>query len=163
MSENGSSNFSLLSVLLGLALGGATGLGVYTFVYARGLSYLSDDPAACANCHVMQPWLDAWMKSSHHAVATCNDCHTPASTVGKYYTKALNGYHHSLAFTLGDFPDVILVTPRNHLVAERSCARCHASLVEDVQALSENPAPTCSHQEPDQPCTRCHGSVGHPL
>ena len=30
-----------------------------------GASYLTDDPAACANCHVMQEHFDAWPRSSH--------------------------------------------------------------------------------------------------
>jgi len=40
-------------VLLGIALGLLMGVGGYTFIYARGASYMTDDPAACANCHVM--------------------------------------------------------------------------------------------------------------
>src|SRR5688572_32577853 len=39
---------------------------------------------------------DAWNKSSHRAVATCNDCHTPHNLVGKYTVKAKNGFWHSL-------------------------------------------------------------------
>ena len=41
------------------ALSGVTlGLGAYTFVYARGYSYFSNDPEACANCHVMREFRD---------------------------------------------------------------------------------------------------------
>ncbi len=29
-------------------------MGVFTFTYAEGFSCLSDDPRACANCHVMR-------------------------------------------------------------------------------------------------------------
>jgi cytochrome c nitrite reductase small subunit len=29
------------------------GVGTFTFGYARGFSYLSADPRACVNCHVM--------------------------------------------------------------------------------------------------------------
>src|SRR6185436_15639047 len=77
----------IAAVGLGVLFGLATGIGGYTFVYARGGSYLTNDPKACANCHVMQNNYDAWMKSSHRAVATCNDCHTPHNVVGKYLTK----------------------------------------------------------------------------
>ena len=46
------------SVISGTVLGGliglALGVGAYTFVYAKGYSYLSNDPQACANCHVME-------------------------------------------------------------------------------------------------------------
>lgn len=101
---------TVLPILAGVTIGLATGLAAYTFVYARGYSYLLDDPAACANCHVMNPQMDSWVKSSHHAVATCNDCHTPKGAVGKYATKALNGWNHSLAFTTGDFDEPIRAT-----------------------------------------------------
>ena len=49
-------------------IGVAVGLGAYTFIYAKGYSYLTNDPAACTNCHVMRAQYDAWMKSSHHSV-----------------------------------------------------------------------------------------------
>jgi cytochrome c nitrite reductase small subunit len=84
-------------VLAGLAIG----LGAYTFVYAKGYSYLLNDPSACANCHVMRDQLDGWVKSSHRSVATCNDCHTPHDSLGKYSTKAANGFFHSLALRQG--------------------------------------------------------------
>ena len=58
------------AVCLGLLIG----LGGYTFAYARGYSYLTNDPAACANCHIMRDHFDAWTRSSHAAIAACNDC-----------------------------------------------------------------------------------------
>ena len=63
------------------------GVGGYTFLYAKGWSYFTNDPAACANCHVMREHYNAWIKSSHRAVATCNDCHTPHNFFGKYYSR----------------------------------------------------------------------------
>ena len=78
-----------------VAIGLAAGIGGYTFVYAHGASYLTNDPAACINCHVMREQYDGWIKSSHRAVAVCNDCHTPHDLVGKYATKGQNGFWHS--------------------------------------------------------------------
>ena len=60
-----------------LLFGSALGLGLFTFGYAKGYSYLGHDSAACANCHIMSEHYAAWMKGSHHSTATCNDCHTP--------------------------------------------------------------------------------------
>ena len=141
------------SVISGTLLGGLVGLALgvcgYTFIYARGYSYLSNDPQACANCHVMENQYAGWLKSSHHSVATCNDCHTPASPVAKYMVKATNGYHHSMAFTLGGFPDVIRARPESLDVVEANCRHCHADLVDSMPgggAVS---------------CIRCHASVGH--
>ena len=94
-------NSFLLASLLGLLLG----IGGFTFKYAEGLSYLSADPKACVNCHIMTPQYDSWQKSSHHTVATCVDCHLPHTFIPKYIAKAENGYHHSLAFTTQKFQD----------------------------------------------------------
>ena len=68
--------FGVWIVVAGLS-GGTVGLGGFTFTYAEGLSYFSDDPQACVNCHVMREVFEGWNHSSHKAVAVCNDCHIP--------------------------------------------------------------------------------------
>jgi cytochrome c nitrite reductase small subunit len=79
-------------------------------------------------CHVLQEYFDAWLKSAHRSVATCNDCHTPHNFIGKYATKMENGFFHSLAFTSGRFPDNILVRPRDYRVAQGTCRSCHSAM-----------------------------------
>jgi cytochrome c nitrite reductase small subunit len=145
---------TVLAVALGATVGVAVGMGGFTFVYAEGGSYLSNDPAACANCHVMQEQLQDWSRSSHHAVAVCNDCHAPHDLVGKYMTKAINGWNHSLAFTTGDFPEHMRITPRNRAVTQGACRSCHAEVVDAIDHAAG---------EASQPldCIRCHRSVGH--
>jgi nitrate/TMAO reductase-like tetraheme cytochrome c subunit len=59
---------------MGVAAGLLLGIGSFTFIYARGASYLTNDPKACADCHVMQEQFDGWQRSSHRSVAVCNDC-----------------------------------------------------------------------------------------
>jgi cytochrome c nitrite reductase small subunit len=136
-----------------LAAGGAAGIGAYTFVYAKGGSYLTNDPRACANCHVMNEQFDGWVKSSHHGVAVCNDCHAPHDFVGKMVTKARNGFNHSLAFTTGNFPEPIQITRRNREITESACRYCHADV---VQMIDCRPAPG-----EELSCIRCHRDVGH--
>ena len=68
---------TVLALCCAVATGVLGGLGAFTFGYGDGAAYLQNDPQSCANCHVMQPQLDSWTKSSHKAVATCNDCHLP--------------------------------------------------------------------------------------
>lgn len=130
------------------------GAGGYTFFYAHGLSYLSNDPKACVNCHIMREQYDGWQKASHHAVATCNDCHVPADLVGKYTTKALNGYHHSKGFTFQDFAEPIRIKPGNAAVLNRNCLRCHGEFVREITAHRVV-------QDEELYCVRCHASVGH--
>src|SRR5262245_4650452 len=115
-----------------VAIGAVVGLGGFTFVYARGYSYMTDDPAACANCHVMAEQFSGWSRGSHRSVAVCNDCHTPASVAGKYATKARNGFWHSFYFTVGGFPDPIQMTSRNRAITEASCAKCHAAITSSI-------------------------------
>lgn len=141
------------ALLIGLVGGLGLGIGSYTFVYAKGFSYMTNDPAACANCHIMQAHFDAWSKSSHKAVAVCNDCHTPHNFVGKYYTKGRNGYHHSLAFTTGWFHEPIQITEWNRSITEQTCRDCHQDIVQAIDT-------SCQHEEPLS-CTRCHSTVGH--
>jgi len=143
----------IAAVALGIAAGAAAGVGAFTFVYAKGDSYMTNDPAACANCHIMTDHYDAWAKSSHHAVAVCNDCHAPHDFFGKYYTKARNGYNHSLAFTTGNFPEPIRITPANREVTEQACRYCHQDILEAIE--------THDPRAEAMSCIRCHGSVGH--
>jgi cytochrome c nitrite reductase small subunit len=143
----------LLATVIAIVVGATVGLGGFTFVYAKGYSYLSNDPNACANCHIMRDHLDAYAKSSHHAVATCNDCHTPPGLAAKYLTKAEHGFFHSLAFTTGDFHDPIRIKSRSLRVTENSCRKCHADVVHQIDTrLTSDDAMSC---------VRCHANVGH--
>ncbi|AGC47078.1 putative cytochrome c nitrite reductase small subunit NrfH [Myxococcus stipitatus DSM 14675] len=151
---------TFLFVFLGVALGVAVGLGGFTFVYAKGASYLQDDPAACANCHIMNEQYDGWRKSSHHAVATCNDCHTPPGLIPKYATKASNGFWHSYYFTTGTFPDPIRLRPGNRAVTERACRKCHGEIVEAIETPPAGHAQVAPGEALQ--CLTCHNSVGHP-
>jgi cytochrome c nitrite reductase small subunit len=138
----------VVAVLIGLALG----IGGYTFVYAKGASYLTNDPGACANCHIMRDHFDAWVKSSHRAVAACNDCHTPHGPVEKYVTKASNGFWHSFAFTSGAYPEPLRIKAHNREITERACRSCHQPV---VQAIAPG------HADDASACLRCHADVGH--
>ncbi|MFN8510353.1 MAG: cytochrome c nitrite reductase small subunit [Deinococcaceae bacterium] len=137
--------------LLGLVIG----LGLFTFQHAKGWSYFSSDPKACVNCHVMKPQYESWQHSSHRNIAACNDCHMPHNFFGKYYAKALNGWNHSKAFTLGNFPEPIQIGEKNKAIALENCQGCHGQLVGDMH-ISRSP------EAKDAPtCTTCHGNVGH--
>jgi len=139
--------------VIGIVIGIAAGVGGYTFIYAKGYSYLTNNPSSCANCHVMQEHYDGWIKSSHRAVATCNDCHTPPGFFAKYATKASNGFWHSFAFTSGRFPEPLRIKPHNREVAEQACRKCHQEIVEAIEGLHND--------DNNLSCIRCHSSVGH--
>ncbi len=145
--------FGFLPVAAAVLLGMLAGLGTFTFGYGQGASYLSNDPAACANCHVMQGHYDSWQNSTHKHVATCNDCHLSHHPVGKWVVKADNGFFHSLAFTTGRFPEPIRIKPRNKQVAQNACLYCHSDFVHNM--LPEKPGGDMLS------CVHCHSGVGH--
>lgn len=138
----------LISTVLGILLG----LGGYTFHYAEGGSYFSNDPKACVNCHIMRDQYEGWVRSSHHAVATCNDCHVPHDLLGKYAAKAENGFWHSKGFTLQDFHEPIRIKPRNASTLNDNCIACHQDLTCDIVGRPAGDRISCVH---------CHASVGH--
>ncbi|TWT56217.1 cytochrome c nitrite reductase small subunit [Allorhodopirellula solitaria] len=140
-------------VLFAVCMGMLIGIGFFTFGYGKGASYLSNNPQTCANCHVMQSHMDSWQQSSHHAVAVCNDCHLPHYFLGKWVTKADNGFFHSLAFTMGNFKDPIQIKPRNKRVTQNACIHCHQDLVHPL-------LPDVRGQDMLS-CVHCHTSVGH--
>jgi cytochrome c nitrite reductase small subunit len=137
---------------LALLFGGVFGIGLFTASYAEGTSYLSDDPASCRNCHVMNEVYDAWSRGPHREVATCNDCHTPHDFVGKWTIKALNGWNHSVAFTLQNFHQPIRINELNRDVALNNCEYCHGGFVTQVNHAG---------QPEREDCIRCHATTGH--
>jgi cytochrome c nitrite reductase small subunit len=140
-----------------VAAGVAAGIGGFTFRYAEGLSYLSTDPKACANCHIMNRQYDSWQKSSHHANATCAECHLPHDFAPKYLAKAKNGWHHSVGFTLQNFQEPIRIKPDNARSLQENCVRCHADLTHPQRSM-ETGKETPSEQ---LACVHCHATVGH--
>ncbi len=139
------------ALILGATFGLAAGTGLFTFWYGQGASYMTDDPGACANCHIMGEQFAGWIQGSHRSVATCNDCHTPKPVVAKYANKAQNGFWHSFAFTTGRFLDPIQIKSGNLAITESRCRYCHEDVVDAIVPTGAEPVS----------CVRCHRNVGH--
>ncbi len=150
---------SAVATILCLLIGLLSGVGTFTFGYGQGASYLSDDPKGCANCHVMQEYFDTWQNSSHHHVAVCNDCHLSHHPIGKWVTKADNGFFHSLAFTLQDYDDPIEIKPRNRRITQNACLDCHKDFVHAMMPASSDADSEASQSMLS--CVHCHADVGH--
>jgi cytochrome c nitrite reductase small subunit len=154
MSRRGWFHLTLPALILCVMLGVGMGIGAYTFHYAEGGSYFSDDPKACVNCHIMRDQFDGWQKASHHAAATCVDCHLSHDNIAaKYATKGFNGFFHSKAFTMQDFHEPIRIHEFNSRILQDNCVRCHQGLVCDILAPEKlGGGPNCVH---------CHQHAGH--
>ncbi|MGO1638772.1 MAG: cytochrome c nitrite reductase small subunit [Ancrocorticia populi] len=150
------SGASILAFIAVFAVGMMIGLAAYTFVYAKGFSYLSSDPEACINCHIMEDQYDAWQAGVHSDVATCADCHLPHdNVVHKFYVKAEDGFLHGLKFTTGWHPEKIEARDSSLEITNTACLECHADITSDIRHLG--------YADNDEvfDCVRCHSGVGH--
>ncbi len=135
-------------------MGACVGLGMFVVVISEAVSYMSDDPNACINCHIMIPQYATWQKSSHGRFTTCNDCHVPHdSELRKIWFKANDGLRHATIFTLRAEPQVIQAIPASVKVIQENCIRCHG------QQLHQAVTPINSKFE--RSCIDCHREVPH--
>ncbi len=148
---------SILSLLI------ATSLFVYTVYASNMLSYLSSDPKACINCHTMNSAYATWEKSSHKNVAGCIDCHLPVGdAIAKYQAKAIDGWNHSVAFTLNTYKNNIQIGEDGASRVQANCVRCHASENATLKMNAEK-----YHNieegslENSRKCWECHKYVPH--
>lgn len=144
-----------VAILLGMFFG----LAIYSFKVSNAVSYLSDDPETCINCHVMTPQYVTWNHSSHREVANCNDCHVPHdNALNKYYFKAKDGLRHATIFTLRGEPQVIKIKEEGIGVVQQNCIRCHAHVNENVS--TKVTSEMANHGE-GKLCWDCHREVPH--
>ena len=147
---------------MGALAGAFAGAVAYTAQFAKATSYLSNDPKACINCHIMNDQYDAWSKSSHHARATCNDCHVPHSSIfAKYYVKAEHGYRHSKRFTFQNFHEPIRMNEASREVVIDNCIRCHETMTREVRLAAPGREAHDAGPTGGIDCIHCHASVAH--
>jgi cytochrome c nitrite reductase small subunit len=142
-------------------VGGAMlGLLFYIVYISNAVSYLSDEPETCVNCHIMAPEYATWSHSSHREVAHCNDCHVPHNNlVNKYYFKAKDGMRHAYMFTMRLEPQTIFIRDEGKHVVQQNCLRCHKDLVHNEKML----AYTSTYHDSfiERNCWDCHRETPH--
>lgn len=139
-------------------------IGVILIVYlthiSKALSYLSNDPKACINCHIMNTHYATWQHSSHARNATCADCHLPRNNmIDKYVAKAKDGIHHAVAFTFNLYTDEIKISKDGANRVQKNCIECHPRQSQTVISNED-----INHQNSDAKegyCWRCHRDVPH--
>jgi len=136
------------------------GIFVYTLYVSNAVSYLSDDPKTCVNCHVMRSEFATWQHSSHREVAVCNDCHVPHNNVfNKYFFKAKDGLRHATMFTFRMEPQVIKMHEAGQAVVQKNCQNCHQRINEEVGLLKVT-LEDKMHGD-GKLCWDCHREVPH--
>jgi cytochrome c nitrite reductase small subunit len=138
------------------------GLFGYTLRISKATSYLSSDPRACINCHVMNTQYATWQHSSHKGVG-CIECHLPTdSTVEKYLAKAIDGYNHSVAFTLGTYDPAIKISDYGAKRVQKNCISCHSEMTSQLRSnFHRNHAFGKEGADSERKCWSCHKSVPH--
>ena len=143
-------------ILLGILFG----LGAHILYVSNAVSYLSNDPNACINCHVMTPQYATWERSSHAKVATCNDCHVPHDNfIRTYYFKAMDGLRHATIFTFRLEPQVIRIKEAGRNAVQENCIRCHSNQIHPIALRAINNR-SVEDQRPGY-CWDCHREVPH--
>jgi cytochrome c nitrite reductase small subunit len=143
-----------------IILGVLFGVFITAFHLSNALSYLSDEPRTCMNCHLMTPHYATWQNSSHGRSVTCNDCHVPHnSIISKYLFKASDGMRHATVFTLKTEPDIIQIKPDGIEVVQNNCIRCHERQLGETD-LTDNTGESFTHGE-GRLCWSCHRRVPH--
>jgi len=143
-----------------IVLGIMVGIIIHVLNISNAVSYLSDDPTTCVNCHVMYPEYATWERGSHGRVTTCNDCHVPQDNViRKYLFKAGDGLRHASMFTLRMEPQVIRIKEAAKKVVQENCVRCHANYLHPVSLRSIGA--TNIHEESERLCWDCHRETPH--
>lgn len=141
-------------------IGVIVGLGFYILYISNAVSYLSDDPKACVNCHVMTPQYATWERSSHGKVATCNECHVPQDNfVNTYLFKAKDGLRHATMFTFRLEPQVMRIKDAGKEAVQRNCIRCHSNQIHPIALRAINNR-SVEDQRPGY-CWDCHREVPH--
>ncbi len=142
---------AVLAALSGLL----AGLLIFIIYISRAHSYLSDDPRACINCHIMAPQYANWIHSAHRETAVCNDCHVPHQTIFHHYLfKAMDGTRHSYVYTFRLEPQTITMHAMGRKTVQDNCMRCHETLLSRT---------AMGHQPKDQQrlCWECHRHTPH--
>jgi len=144
-----------VSILLGILFG----LIIYILIISNSMSYLSDKPDTCINCHIMKPQMATWQHSSHRETAVCNDCHVPHDNIfNKYFFKAKDGLRHATIFTLRNEPQVIFIKEDGKAVVQDNCVRCHSRENEIVNTKIDFDGWKLNN---GKLCWECHNEVPH--
>ncbi len=132
------------------SLGIVIGMAVVVARIANALSYLSDAPETCMNCHVMTDAYATWQRGSHSRAAICVDCHLPQSNpVAKMAYKAADGVKDSYVFLTHQEPQVLRLSETSTPVVQANCVRCHSGQFAMIRLAAAS----------ERKCWDCHTNV----
>ena len=139
-----------MQLCMALAVGLAFGMALVVARISNMVSYFSDAPETCMNCHVMTDAYATWKRGSHAEAAVCNDCHVPQSNpIAKWAFKGKDGAKHSAVFTLRLEPQVLKLSHGAVPVIQANCLRCHSNQFAMVRLAEVS----------ERQCWDCHSNI----
>jgi len=156
-------NSKFAAVAATVAAVAALGMFIYLVSISRATSYLSDNPKACINCHVMNSQYATWQHSAHARYAKCIDCHLPGGHgLATYVAKATDGLHHAWAFTLNQFGQRAHISEGGKKRVQANCVACHARIVDTLVSNRDRFHDFTNPQASgDTLCWSCHRETPH--
>jgi cytochrome c nitrite reductase small subunit len=141
----------------------AVGMFAYVGYASNMLSYLSEDPKVCINCHTMNTQFATWQHSSHRERANCVDCHLPKeSLVDKIFAKSRDGFKHSFAMTFRTYEGGNIRASENaQKRIQDNCIACHREMVSQITANNKLYETKGASGQLDRKCWSCHRRVPH--
>lgn len=149
----------------GAVLSVLAAVGMFSYVgYASNMmSYLSEDPKVCINCHTMNTEYATWQHSSHRERASCVECHLPrGSLVDKILAKSRDGFKHSFAMTFRTYEgeNIRISDAAKHRI-QANCISCHREIVSQIMDNSKLYQTAGAGRQMDRKCWSCHRDVPH--
>ena len=133
--------------ILSMAFAGSA-LLAFLLVGPPQLLALSESPAFCASCHVMEEQHAAWSHAGAHRRIRCVDCHLPnGNPLVHYVWKSIDGMKDVVVFHSGMVPDRITLSEHGAKVVQGNCIRCHAEAVSQMDTTRQ--------------CWGCHRQLRH--
>ena len=139
------------------------GMFAYVVHASKMVSYMSEDPKVCINCHTMNSQYATWQHSSHRERATCVDCHLPKESLfDKLVAKSRDGFNHSYAMTFGTYMNGPIKASENaQQRIQANCIYCHKEIVSEIVARYELYSTGVDHGGMQRQCWSCHRNVPH--
>jgi len=138
------------------------GLFAYMVYASNMISYLSEDPKVCINCHVMTSHYATWQHSAHRESATCVECHLPQeSLVDKMIYKSMDGAKDFAAMTFRTFGKHIKVSDSATKRIQANCIFCHRETVSQMTVNSKLYQENGESTQIDRNCWDCHRKTPH--
>ncbi len=139
----------------GYVIGMVVGLGL---VLTYGAVEVSSTPTFCGSCHIMEPYYDSWVGSSHEDIA-CVECHIPPGITAELQKK-----YEALSMVARYFTGTYGTNPWAE-VDDTACLECHdrrllpgAELFGDV-LFDHQPHLSELRRGKRLQCTSCHSQI----